>query len=300
MARRRRDHRDHRGAQRVQPRPAGRTTWRGRGSTPSASGQTCDPPLARAARDRPDEFVLVYHGTVHYANQHEMLSLYLAVKLLQRRGRPVRLVRLGEHRAGRRRPARRSRALRDGVLELGAVGWREIPGLPRARRRLRAARRRPTTSTATGCPRSCRSSWPWAGPVVLPELQHRPRPRARRERAAARAGRRARDRGAARAADRTTASCAGDSAAARARFALEHLSWPAERAARSPTSTASGSLGRAAGPRRMASRSRRTTLALDELYRGRFPVDALSLRHGPRLSRTASTTSAAWRGPAGT
>ena len=89
----------------------------------------------------PDEFVIVYHGTVHYANQHEMLSLYLAVKLLQRRGRTVRLVRLGETELGgvdpasfgaparRRDRARRGRVARD-------------PRLPGARRRLRAARRR--------------------------------------------------------------------------------------------------------------------------------------------------------------
>ena len=38
-----------------------------------------EPPLSREALGiAPDEFVIVYHGTVHYANQHEMLSLYLA------------------------------------------------------------------------------------------------------------------------------------------------------------------------------------------------------------------------------
>ena len=38
-----------------------------------------EPPLEPRERSgsTPDEFVLVYHGTVHYANQHEMLSLYL-------------------------------------------------------------------------------------------------------------------------------------------------------------------------------------------------------------------------------
>lgn len=74
-----------------------------------------------------DEFVVVYHGTVHYANQHEMLSLYLAVKLLQRRGRPVRLVRLGETELGGVDAASFG-ALREGVIELGSVEWREIPG----------------------------------------------------------------------------------------------------------------------------------------------------------------------------
>jgi glycosyltransferase involved in cell wall biosynthesis len=87
-----------------------------------------EPPLRREALGiRPDEFVIVYHGTVHYANQHEMLSLYLAVKLLQRRGRAVRLVRLGETELGGVDP-RSLGALRDGVVEVGSVGWREIPG----------------------------------------------------------------------------------------------------------------------------------------------------------------------------
>jgi len=87
-----------------------------------------EPPLSRELLGiGPDEFVLVYHGTVHYANQHEMLSLYLAVKLLQRRGRKVRLVRLGETELGGVDP-RSLGALREGVVELGQVGWREIPG----------------------------------------------------------------------------------------------------------------------------------------------------------------------------
>ncbi len=73
-----------------------------------------------------EDFVLVYHGTIHYANQHEMLSLYLAVKLLQRRGHRVRLVRLGHSEFGGPDP-RTFRALGDGVIELGPIPWREIP-----------------------------------------------------------------------------------------------------------------------------------------------------------------------------
>jgi glycosyltransferase involved in cell wall biosynthesis len=73
-----------------------------------------------------EDFVLVYHGTMHYANQHEMLSLYLAVKLLQRRGRRVRLVRIGHSEFGGPDP-RAFRALGDGVIELGPIPWREIP-----------------------------------------------------------------------------------------------------------------------------------------------------------------------------
>jgi glycosyltransferase involved in cell wall biosynthesis len=75
---------------------------------------------------RPQDFVLVYHGTIHYANQHEMLSLYVAVKLLQRRGHPVRLVRLGHSEFGGVDP-RAFRGVSDGVLELGRTDWREIP-----------------------------------------------------------------------------------------------------------------------------------------------------------------------------
>ncbi|MDX6581449.1 MAG: hypothetical protein QOI10_633 [Solirubrobacterales bacterium] len=87
-----------------------------------------EPPLSREQLGiGAEEFVLVYHGTVHYANQHEMLSLYLAVKLLQRGGRPVRLVRLGETELGGVDP-RSLGALREGVVDLGSVGWREIPG----------------------------------------------------------------------------------------------------------------------------------------------------------------------------
>jgi glycosyltransferase involved in cell wall biosynthesis len=74
----------------------------------------------------PDEFVLVYHGTIHYANQHEMMSLYVAAQLLRRRGHPVRLVRLGHSEFGGVDP-RAFRAVSDGVLELGPIDWREVP-----------------------------------------------------------------------------------------------------------------------------------------------------------------------------
>jgi glycosyltransferase involved in cell wall biosynthesis len=75
---------------------------------------------------RVDEFVLVYHGNIHYANQHEMLSLYLAVQLLHRRGWAVRLVRLGQSLFGGPDP-HAFRALAEGVVELGEVPWREVP-----------------------------------------------------------------------------------------------------------------------------------------------------------------------------
>jgi glycosyltransferase involved in cell wall biosynthesis len=76
---------------------------------------------------RPDDFVIVYHGIGHFANQRELFSLYLAMKLLERRGRRVRLVRLGTTRLGGVDP-RAFQALREGVPDLGDVPWREIPG----------------------------------------------------------------------------------------------------------------------------------------------------------------------------
>lgn len=86
-----------------------------------------EPPVSRAALGlAAEDFVLVYHGTIHYANQHEMLSLYLAVKLLRRRGHPVKLVRLGHTEFGGPDPAS-FRAIADGAVELGPVPWREIP-----------------------------------------------------------------------------------------------------------------------------------------------------------------------------
>ena len=85
-----------------------------------------EPPVSREALGlRPEDFVLVYHGTAHYANGHEMLSLYLAVKLLQRRGQPVKLLRLGETELSGPDP-RVFQALTDGVLELGSVPWRDV------------------------------------------------------------------------------------------------------------------------------------------------------------------------------
>jgi glycosyltransferase involved in cell wall biosynthesis len=76
---------------------------------------------------RPDDFVLVYHGIGHWANLRELFSLYTAVKLLQRRGRGVRLVRLGSTKPGGVDP-RTIQALRDGEPDLGDVPWRDVPG----------------------------------------------------------------------------------------------------------------------------------------------------------------------------
>jgi glycosyltransferase involved in cell wall biosynthesis len=98
---------------------------------PGIDSERFRPDLTPAASRRElglseDDFVLVYHGTIHYANQHEMLSLYLAVKLLQRDGRKVKLVRLGHTEFGGPDPAS-FKAIADGAIELGPVPWREIP-----------------------------------------------------------------------------------------------------------------------------------------------------------------------------
>ena len=74
-----------------------------------------------------DDFVIVYHGIGHWANLRELFSLYTAVKLLQRRGRPVRLVRLGSTKPGGVDP-RTMQALRAGEPDLGDVPWRDVSG----------------------------------------------------------------------------------------------------------------------------------------------------------------------------
>ena len=55
------------------------------------------------------------------------MSLYLAVRLLQRRGRPVKLVRLGVTEFGGVDPEA-FRAIADDVPHLGDVPWRDVPG----------------------------------------------------------------------------------------------------------------------------------------------------------------------------
>ncbi|HKH23790.1 MAG TPA: glycosyltransferase [Solirubrobacterales bacterium] len=75
----------------------------------------------------PEDFVIVYHGVGHFANLRELFSLYLAVRLLQRRGRRVNLVRLGSTKPGGVDP-RVFQALRDGMPDLGDVPWRDVPG----------------------------------------------------------------------------------------------------------------------------------------------------------------------------
>jgi glycosyltransferase involved in cell wall biosynthesis len=99
---------------------------------PGVDTKRFQPDLSPAVRReqlglRSDDFVLVYHGIGHWANLRELFSLYTAVKLLQRRGRRVRLVRLGSTKPGGVDP-RTLQAVRDGEPDLGDVRWRDVPG----------------------------------------------------------------------------------------------------------------------------------------------------------------------------
>ena len=76
-----------------------------------------------------EEFVIVYPGNLHSANERDMLSLYLSAALLRRRGYPVRLIRLGsDYTAG---PDVSFKTLREEALELEARPWNEIPAFLR-------------------------------------------------------------------------------------------------------------------------------------------------------------------------
>jgi glycosyltransferase involved in cell wall biosynthesis len=54
-----------------------------------------DPALRQELGIKPNHTVLAYHGNVHQANFREVRSLYLAVALLNREGRPATLLRMG-------------------------------------------------------------------------------------------------------------------------------------------------------------------------------------------------------------
>lgn len=86
-----------------------------------------DPALARELGVRPFEKVIVYTGSRTFANEPEMRELYEAVRLLNRRGRPARLLHTGfsspEFQAGF------AAAFRDVAVELGFVDKARLPGL---------------------------------------------------------------------------------------------------------------------------------------------------------------------------
>jgi glycosyltransferase involved in cell wall biosynthesis len=72
-----------------------------------------------------DEFIVVYHGNAHAANAAEMRTLYLAVALVNRRGLPLRLVRLGKDHVDFLGPELLT--VREHVLELRIRPRKEVP-----------------------------------------------------------------------------------------------------------------------------------------------------------------------------
>src|SRR5262249_51886628 len=68
-----------------------------------------------------------YCGNVHPSNYHEVSSVFLAVALLNRRGRPTRVVKTGLN----YRPLQDLYvpSLLESVIDLGFVGRRKVPGL---------------------------------------------------------------------------------------------------------------------------------------------------------------------------
>jgi glycosyltransferase involved in cell wall biosynthesis/2-polyprenyl-3-methyl-5-hydroxy-6-metoxy-1,4-benzoquinol methylase len=97
------------------------------GVDPKRFAPGLDPTWARREMGvRPEDFVLVYHGIMHHANQREMFSLYTAARLMRRRDYPVRLVRVGESYV-RGIDYTSFSALSDGAIEMGGVPWSEIP-----------------------------------------------------------------------------------------------------------------------------------------------------------------------------
>ena len=169
----------------------------------------------------PDEFLLVYQGAMHRANEREMFSLYLAVSLLRRRGHRVRLVRLGEDWSHGLDPS--IGALRDrGVIELGAVPWRDVPGyLVLATAFVQPGARRlqplPPAVEAAGVPGHGQAGDPAA-------VQHRRGARAGRPGPGARPRRWSRDRRPARVPDQGSELARRLGRAAR-EFALTNLDW---------------------------------------------------------------------------
>jgi glycosyltransferase involved in cell wall biosynthesis len=89
--------------------------------------QPPDPALRRELGLRDGERVIVFTGSITFANQAEMRDLYAAVALLNARGTPTRLIRTGltlpEFQAGLP-PAERA-----AVLELGFVAKTKLPRL---------------------------------------------------------------------------------------------------------------------------------------------------------------------------
>jgi glycosyltransferase involved in cell wall biosynthesis len=75
----------------------------------------------------PDELLVVYCGNIHPSNYHEVSGLFLAVAVLNRRGRPAKLIKTGFN----YRPLRDLyvSAVLESVIDLGFVARQKIPQL---------------------------------------------------------------------------------------------------------------------------------------------------------------------------
>ncbi len=76
-----------------------------------------------------DHTVLVYTGNVHAANHREVRSLYLAVALLNREGRPTTLVRAGRDFCAFLGEGEMGRWCEDHVVPLGQLAHEDVPGV---------------------------------------------------------------------------------------------------------------------------------------------------------------------------
>ncbi len=86
-----------------------------------------DPDLRRALGLQPDEKIIVFTGSNTFANEPEMRELYVAVRLLNQRGIPTRLVRTGFNRPEFLEGL--SADLKAHVLDLGFIAKARLPKL---------------------------------------------------------------------------------------------------------------------------------------------------------------------------
>lgn len=77
-------------------------------------------------------YVLTYTGNVHPSNRNEVLSLYLAVALVNRKGLPLTLIRTGENAVPLTNEPREALAISQNVVELGRVPKSRLPALLQA------------------------------------------------------------------------------------------------------------------------------------------------------------------------
>jgi glycosyltransferase involved in cell wall biosynthesis len=91
------------------------------------SQRPVDHPRRRALGIADDELVLAYTGNAHTANRQEVLSLYLATRLLNRLGVKTRLIRAGEDYA--RILSAELAEINPHIVELGKVPHSDVAGI---------------------------------------------------------------------------------------------------------------------------------------------------------------------------